>query len=406
MAEQVYEDESKGLSEGRNRNKRRQLDRHILPALGTMPVDEIEMSDIQDMFTGIWEAIPATAPEVWSFTQRILDQCIVEGHIERGENPLNGAVKRRLKRTKPRAKHFSSVPHHRVGWTMDRIRGVTDPRSVVTKLCLLFVIMTACRHVEARKMTGTELRWKQINSAADWGDGVDDRDDDGWEVVDWDEFERGSTKTIVWFIPKGHAKMRKLHRIPLPAECLDLLREARALHERWGSGLVFPSARKGHDIIGQGTLRQFCKRHKLGGTPHGCRSSFGSWREDAEVPFTVKEIALAHELPPVIRAYTRTDVLEVRSRLMEYWSQYRQGALPEGWKWAHADSELHEKLTDMTEKFEALSGKMANMLDLLAASDKRVQEAEARVKELLERLAEKEAAEKAPAISQQSVMAL
>ena len=379
VAERVYKAECAGKRESTIRKKRHLLDNHILPTLGDRLVDEIEMSDVLDMFADKWTTIPDTAGRAWSFTERVFDQCIVDGVIELGKNPVNRAVRRRLGKQSHQTKRTPSIPHHRLGWAMDRIRGVIHPKPVVTKLCLLFVFLTACRHVEARKMTWNELRWKQINTRADWGDGVDDRTNGGWEPVDWDEFKQGTTKTIVWIISKEHAKMNKPLCIPMPSECLDVLREARQFHEQWGSDLVFPSPYKGHGVLSDGTLGKMCNRLELGGSPHGGRSSFGSWCHDAEVPFVTKEIALAHELSPVVRAYTRTDVLEERSRLMEYYSQYLRGELPDDWKWGNANSALIKQVTELTEKIESLFEQVATMVDLLAAAEKRAKDAEERL---------------------------
>lgn len=149
------------------------------------------------------------------------------------------------------------------------------------------------------------------------------------------------------------------------------------MHERWGVEIVFPSTFGSHGILGEGTLNGYCQQHNIPGTPHGFRSSVRSWCGDTQVLFDVAEIALGHALPPVVRAYLRSDLLEVRSKLMDYWQQYLMGELPSDWAWSTGpDAQLVWQVEELTETIKALTEQIAVFADLLAASERRAEAAE------------------------------
>ena len=87
------------------------------------------------------------------------------------------------------------------------------------------------------------------------------------DEVDWDQFARGSDKTVVWFIPREHAKTRKPQRIPLSGDALGIVMEMRALHVQTGSEYVFPGHYNPHGPMAEVSLRKLCGRLKLPGKP-------------------------------------------------------------------------------------------------------------------------------------------
>ena len=343
---------------GTIRNIRHFLDNHILPDLKDRPVDKITGSEIEKMFNKVWKAIPATAGQAWSITRNIFDHCIVDVYIEENESPVNDRIYKKLRKPKHRTTNVRSVPHHRIRWAVDVIRRYTVGRNIAVKLCLLVVILTACRPSEATQMKWGELRWKKIEDDYDWGEAELNEDGDfidQWEVVDWDEFERGrgTDKTIVWFIPKEHAKKRRPHRTPLSGDAIDIIWDLRPLHDRWGVDYVFPQDVGDHSHITTGSLRRLCNRLNLPGKPHGFRTTCSTWCASVEVPSYVKELVLAHVIgDPVVRAYLRADLLQIRARVMDLYAQYVRGDLPKGWKWAPEG---------LAEEFEVLQAELARV---------------------------------------------
>jgi integrase len=73
------------------------------------------------------------------------------------------------------------------------------------------------------------------------------------------------------------------------------------------------------------TLTKVLRDAKAPYTVHGFRSSFRDWAAEKmpEIPDAVAEAALAHVVPDkVVRAYKRTDFLEMRRKLLEAWGEF------------------------------------------------------------------------------------
>lgn len=119
--------------------------------------------------------------------------------------------------------------------------------------------------------------------------------------------------------------MRRLHRVPLTDQVIDLLKE---LHPLTGSGrYLFPSVRSDKRPITDNTLNAAMRRmgySKDDVTAHGFRATASTllnesrhWHQDAI------ERQLGHmEANDVRRAYARGEHWEERVRMMEYWSDY------------------------------------------------------------------------------------
>ncbi|HEY0327482.1 MAG TPA: integrase arm-type DNA-binding domain-containing protein [Rhodopseudomonas sp.] len=141
-------------------------------------------------------------------------------------------------------------------------------------------------------------------------------------VAEWSEFD---LQAAIWTVPESRMKMRRPHRVPLPAQAIAVLKE---LHRVTGAGrLVFPSIRTVLRPISENTLNGALRR--LGysqdeATAHGFRataSTFlnecGRWNPDAI------ERALAHvESNSVRRAYARGEHWDERVKMMAWWAEY------------------------------------------------------------------------------------
>lgn len=231
QAEKVYtQDCARWESDSQRRHIRRCLDNYILPKIGNMPVDEIQMEHIDNLVRPIWTMKAVTASDVWVYTQKVFSQSMVDFPDRVKSNPVSDALRQSLGPQNHKPRHLRSVPHSRAGEALAYLVEDAEPRSLPTRLCLRFVMLTGCRHGEARKMEWNELRWKKITNPADWSDPQWDetgQPGDDWEPVYWDELERGSTKTVVWYIPAPHTKKRAPRRVPMSVACLDVLRETR-----------------------------------------------------------------------------------------------------------------------------------------------------------------------------------
>ena len=120
-----------------------------------------------------------------------------------------------------------------------------------------------------------------------------------------------------WRISAERMKTDREHRVPLSAEALAVLREARAFAN--GLETVFPSARG--DPVPEVAISKLVRELGIGAVPHGFRSSFRYWAaECSDAPRDVCDLALAHVNTNAIEAaYRRPDLFERRRALMEQW---------------------------------------------------------------------------------------
>ena len=132
----------------------------------------------------------------------------------------------------------------------------------------------------------------------------------------WSEIDEQARE---WTIPAGRMKAQKQHRVPLSEQALDALRQARSLPIA-GGDLVFPSP-AGRELS-NATMSKLARKLKLGGVPHGFRSSFRDWCADTGVAPEVAESCLAHAVPGVEGAYKRTDFFDRRRPVMDGWADY------------------------------------------------------------------------------------
>ena len=248
----------------------------------TMPVDQIKGKDILDCLAPIWNAKQQTARRVWHRISNIMDWAVAHEHRE--YNPVNAAtIKHGLGPQKRVIKHHRALPHAEVSAAIAKVRATHAYR--VTKLAFEFLILTASRSGEVR--------------GAAWGE------------IDLD--------AAVWTVPADRMKAGKEHRVPLSPRALELLREARGLHN---GDLVFPSPRGKPQ--GHATLAKLLRDLGIDAVPHGFRASFRNWAgELSGASHEACERALAHTVRNQAEAaYNRTDLLDQRRKLMADWADY------------------------------------------------------------------------------------
>ena len=93
-----------------------------------------------------------------------------------------------------------------------------------------------------------------------------------------------------------------------------------------GNGLVFPAPRS-RGVLSDMVFTQLLRRLSLDFVPHGLRSSFRDWAaEKTDAPHAVVERALAHTVGNATEAaYFRSDLFDLRRKLMEDWSRFLEG---------------------------------------------------------------------------------
>ena len=262
---------------------RQSLGDYVLPKIGRKPVDKITTADVLAVLTPIWSSRRETARRVRQRISQVMKWAVAEGH--RQDNPAGDAIQAALPKNETVQVHHQALPHAEVGAALRTVRAadVWEPK----KLAVEFLVLTATRSIEVR-----EARWEEIEGA-------------------------------MWTIPGERMKKGREHRVPLAPRALAVLAEARAFD---GSRrLVFPSSRGGPQS--NGSLSRFVKSLGIEAVPHGFRSSFRDWAaECSAAPREVCELALAHvNNDQTEAAYRRSDLFDLRRKLMEDWEAYLEG---------------------------------------------------------------------------------
>ncbi len=266
------------------------LDRHAMPILADVAVDQITQQDVLKVLTPIWSKRSETARRVRQRIRAILKYCQAHGYVQ--HNVAGEAIDGALPSMSKTRKHFRALDYQEMPEAFEFIS--TRVVSLPARLCLLFLIVTASRSNEARGTT-------------------------------WSEIDLGSS---TWDIPGSRMKGGKTHRVPLSSSAVAVLKEALPLRD--DSDLVFSStAKPGFPMTPEmlmKTLRQIGLAEKT--VVHGFRSSFRTWAgECTDFPREVCEAALAHEVGNMVeRSYARGELLTKRRQLMQSWADFLAGS--------------------------------------------------------------------------------
>lgn len=249
-------------------------------------IDAITTEDILGILQPKWHTTPETANRLRGRIERVLNAAKARG-LRSGENPAawRGHLELLLpKREKLTRGHFAAMPYQNVPEFMKRLR---TQKGTIAR-ALEFVILSACRSGEVRK-----LQWCEL------------------------DLENG-----IWTIPAVRMKAGREHRVPITNRMHELLTEVQ--EQECKSEYVFTGSVK-HNPFSDAALGAVLKRMEVSNcTVHGFRSSFRDWAGDiTDAPREVAEAALAHVVGDATeRAYRRGDAFEKRSRLMQAWTNY------------------------------------------------------------------------------------
>jgi integrase len=252
-------------------------------------LSEIDTNDVVAVLRPIWSKKPETAARLRGRIERVLDAAKVKGY-RTGENPARwrGHLDHLLpKRSKLSRGHFAAMPYQAVPAFVARLRASPSKAA----LALEFSILTAARTSE---VLGAR----------------------------WTEFDFGER---LWTIPAERMKAKRLHRVPLTARTLEILRLlASTRDEDPRSPYVFQGQQRGKPLSNMALLMVLRRMEVEDTTVHGFRSSFRDWcGNETAYPREVAESALAHAVGDATeQAYRRGDALNKRRELMDAWATY------------------------------------------------------------------------------------
>jgi integrase len=257
------------------------LKSYAFPAIGKLPVNEVESGMVRDLLAEIWLTKPETARRVRQRVGAVLDYAHGKGWREPF---VMSAVNRALPRQPRKSGRFEAMPYADVPAFLAQLH----ERESMGRLALQALILTAARSGEIRLAR--------------------------WSEVDFDK--------QTWTIPAERMKAGKVHVVPLSVAAVGVFKRAAELRTA-GADLVFPGLKRGRPLSDM-TLLKVLKDHRVEATVHGFRSSFRDWcAEETAAPSEVAEAALAHTIPNKVEAaYRRTDFFEKRRHLMNSWASF------------------------------------------------------------------------------------
>ncbi len=263
------------------------LNMHVYPYLGEIPISHISKQDIISTLRKLEaEGKNETCYRIRQKLEAIYSYAEVEGHCT--GNPAKG-LQQIL--TKPQPKSQNSLPISELPELLEKMEAdkVTFP---TTLLAMKFIILTFVRTSELR-------------------------------FADWKEFDLECTEPL-WVIPADRMKMRKIHHVPLSRQAVNILNKMQQYSGK--EGYVFPQYYNNKKAMSENTLLYFSNRLGYAGrnTIHGFRSVASTvlnesrkWHPD------VIELQLAHqESNKVRKAYNRAEHLDERRKMMQWWSDY------------------------------------------------------------------------------------
>jgi integrase len=252
---------------------------HVIPKIGSYPVEQVDQHVLKELLSPIWHAKPEAAAKALNRLNLTLKHAAALGL----DVDLQAAMKTRALLGKQRhdTKHIPALPYEDAPEFYRWLRTIDG----VSALALRFLLLTAARTSEVRLAAFDEVRG------------------------------------TIWTLPALRTKTQVARRIPLVAEALNIVERCREKSRKH----LFPAYRG--QPISDAAMATLMKRHGYDARPHGFRSTFRTWCEEAtDADYETKESSLGHAVDVgVVGAYQRSDRLEKRRQLLEAWERFLLG---------------------------------------------------------------------------------
>jgi integrase len=261
------------------------LERYAYPALGSLPVQQVDQGLVMEVLEPIWNTKIETAARLRGRIEIVLGWATTLGYRD-GLNPARwkGHLELALpsKSRTRRVEHHKSIPHKEIASFVEILR----QQEGIGALALEFTLLTAARTNEVLGAT--------------------------WREIDLEKNE--------WRIAGSRMKARKPHRVPLSEPALAVIRKMLELKR---SEFIFPGQKDKMPLSNMSMLKVRDRMGRSDITVHGCRSTFRNWAGENGFPRELAERALAHAVGNSVEAaYYTSDLLEKRRPMMEKWAQY------------------------------------------------------------------------------------
>lgn len=278
---------------------RNTLTDYVYPIIGDMPIDAIDLEDVQRCLDPIWHTKTETASRVRQRMESVFSFAIVSGKRST-QNPAQWkgfldkvySSPEKLKGVK-RLKsgtdgHFPALPYANLPAFMAKLK----KQSGVAALAMEFAILTASRTGPVRFAT-------------------------------WDQFD---LEGKVWTVPATNMKTKKEFKVALSSHACEVLGKLPKIKDQ---PFVFLGGKLGQPLSENGMLSVLKRMDRQDITVHGFRSTFRDYiGEITDYDHRLAEYALAHVLKDSTeKAYARGEQLTKRFVMMEDWGTYATSEL-------------------------------------------------------------------------------
>jgi integrase len=284
-------------AESTKANRMSQIDMHLLPTLGSLPVRQITPSHVLDVLKRAEKKESDTRTRKQGADTRIVGGSTV---VVRLRQVISGVFDHAISTL--RAEINPAAP----------IRGAFKVRRTIHKTPLtpdqIGELSRALDDYSGHFQTGAAIRLLWLTLARP-GEMAGAR---------WEEFDLDAA---TWTIPAGRMKMGEEHVIPLPTQAVELLRRLHALTGHGGP--VFPHRDRRKESMTYDAMNKGIKRLglKFEHTPHVARTTASTLLNEMGYRSEVIEHQLAHqERNAVRRAYNRAIYLDERRVMMQQWA--------------------------------------------------------------------------------------
>jgi len=280
---------SAGLRPATIGQRRREIDKDLLPAFQGRPIESITRLELTTTLKSVETRAPEVARNLRNYLWGVFEHAIDSGLIEDNPVPPVRVLRKRNQQNHP------ALDESRLGAFM---RALDDNESInlQTRIAMHLVVLTACRKNEI----------------------IGGR----WSEIDFD--------TAAWEIPADRMKARRAHWVPLSPQAASWLRKLRASVPN-ESAYLFPNRVDPTRPMADRSLNAVMERLGFSGegTPHGMRAAFSTHFNSTGASVDVIEQCLAHVPANRVRAaYNRHQYQTERRAMLQTWADFLDGASP------------------------------------------------------------------------------
>lgn len=272
----------KNFSESYVRRMLPTIELHLLPKVGSTPIAELSPSAVYEALLPLeTKGSHETVRKLCGWINEVMDHALNLDLIE--VNRL-AAIRKRF--TAPTKKNRPSIAPEELPKLMRDIEHASI--SLETRCALEWQLHTLARPFEA-----ASARWEEIDQ-----------------------------KKARWVIPASKMKMRRDHIIPLTPQALRILEVMKPISGN--REFIFPSHIRPREHMHPETANRALKRMGYGGklVAHGLRALGSTTLNEEGFDAELIEVSLAHVDGSVRGDYNRSDYIERRRKIMEWWSNH------------------------------------------------------------------------------------